>query len=478
MIHSPNTCDPLESAILNIDILGDIMPFIRVPIGLALLGFGILVSAPIFAQSGRSGFSGQRQWVVVKSSLHDFTFTSDDNVADFDSEKAAQAYAYQLNKATPPTDLGNYVYLTHERGTWGTSNNPFVKSRGPADASQTPDQRAADLNNRLKQLQISTTHTFRDVLKEKSHDVDAVKERVDKLSKYLTETVPTLTNDAFKDVNGLIGEYNAMAKQLGASGPGGLQPIAPLDAKAFGSLSSKMQKEAAQEQVLNVKARLEDADLRLKERDMNQAKEELELAAQQIAADKADGLDVSLRERQLTEAIGTYDSMKNQFQNEVDTYEHDRKRLEAVRARIREEKQLAERIRLEEEKRQRDAEGLAQRRKRLEEPKVLERPEEQKRRQQQTAPPTRLAGSQWEDDTDGIWRFDANGRAYLTLKNGSKGFAYFSWIQSGNNVSVTNPNGFKLFDVQINGDKMSGTGYKSTRSGVTETYKKVMTLVK
>src|SRR5262249_54387514 len=71
----------------------------------------------------------------------------------------------------------------------------------------------AQVDSRLNKLAQGTLQTLGDVLKDR-HDLDGVFNRVNKLSSYLGNTIPTLTNDAFKDVNALVTDYNAMAKQL------------------------------------------------------------------------------------------------------------------------------------------------------------------------------------------------------------------------------------------------------------------------
>lgn len=240
---------------------------------------------------------------------------------------------------------------------------------GPA-GGRTVNEPTARLDNRLDKLANRTMQTLEGVMKEKGHDVASVFNRVEKLSSYLGNTVPTLTKDAFSDVNALVKDYNAMANQLGQNAIGGLQTLPGLDSKTFSSLSPELQQGVVQEQILTVKTKFEEAGLRVQQRELEQFKEELEVEAQQIAADKAAGIDVTEREQKLAGAFNNFEQKRDGFQKEVDSYSQDVKKLETTQKQVKEEKQLAERRRLEEERRKKEVAARMAEQRRVDEERV------------------------------------------------------------------------------------------------------------
>jgi len=62
------------------------------------------------AGGSRPNYSGQRNWIVIKGSLQDFTGKSDSLLADFDSEAAAREYAQLLNEKEKDWTKWTYTY--------------------------------------------------------------------------------------------------------------------------------------------------------------------------------------------------------------------------------------------------------------------------------------------------------------------------------------------------------------------------------
>jgi hypothetical protein len=159
----------------------------------------VLIVIPAVAQNRRT--TGQRPWVVVKSSLSDFTARGDEEVADFDSEPDAKAEASRLNDSTPNSDVGKYVYLTHKRlaGETGESGNVIDQSglspkpRRPATPGLTQGSTKKAIVVRVYKLNNGTWAGVSDLTYSTTSDYD-------RASKYFQE---------YKTKNGFTATWNA-----------------------------------------------------------------------------------------------------------------------------------------------------------------------------------------------------------------------------------------------------------------------------
>lgn len=256
------------------------------------------------------------------------------------------------------------------RITKESDNEPAVK---PSDQSATKtiakpsDSDAASdrLKQRLNRVTSKVDETLKEASKNSQNDVQSAVKRVQKFAGSYSHIVGELNQDNVREINGLISNYNRMAKELGTG---------PL-AESFSNLTemkplSNLDAKAAQERVFAVQAKFEEMGLRLQQRNLAQSKEELEVEAQDISRDKEAGIDVRQREQKLADAVKSWETSRDGFQKQVDSYTQDVAKLDAVRNDIKEENRIAAQKQQEIRRQQQAAEVAEQQRKAAEQQKA------------------------------------------------------------------------------------------------------------
>jgi hypothetical protein len=239
--------------------------------------------------------------------------------------------------------------------------NTKTNTKTPGESPAIPAD-SAGVNERFRQLDQwanTTLRTFESVLQEKGHAAAGVFKRADKLAQLLSQGTPALAGDAYQEAGSLIGEYNALAKQLSRDGAGTLEPLPPLDAKTLAALSPAIGRGTLLERALLAKTKLEEAALRIERAELDALKQELEHEASQIQLDKAAGVNVAVREAQLAEALADWDKLRAQFQRQLNGYSHDLYGLQAVRREVKQEWELADRAQIDQERRRLEAASAA-----------------------------------------------------------------------------------------------------------------------
>jgi hypothetical protein len=208
-----------------------------------------------------------------------------------------------------------------------------------------------DAANADKWAGMTMPGTLAEVLAAKGFDVTAVYSGADRLAQFMGP----VTGDVFQETNNLVGQYNAIAARISREGVATLPPIAMLDASALVSLGPAIQRGTVLERALLAKTKMAEAALRVARAELEEWKQKLVDEASRLQVAKADGADMAAGERQLAAALTGWDNLRAQFQGHVDAYSRDLNTLQTIRQQLKQEVELADRARSQQQPRQVEA---------------------------------------------------------------------------------------------------------------------------
>ncbi len=219
---------------------------------LMAIGLSWLAGAPCAAQAVRVvDKPGDGQWTV--------SFSRKDGPNTFELDTFCKTKAEALQEAERLKAWSNgmaadsswrlaVILIEGEdaRDPGRPRGNEVPRVRDPLDT-------VANLNQRTRELWRDTDETLRKVLENSKQDVDHAAKRVKELKEYLVRNVDKLNDDNFKQINGLIDEYNGKVDRYRA-GPGGesfslyprMNPVTPQSMQKV----KKWQQAKAEQQLL------------------------------------------------------------------------------------------------------------------------------------------------------------------------------------------------------------------------------------
>lgn len=142
---------------------------------------------------------------------------------------------------------------------------------------------------------------------------------VSDVGKTLKNVATAIGEKELKQLNDVIANYNRIATEVRA-GPltasfGDLQSMKPLSGPA-----KKISARLARERLSTVQTKLEEIGLRLEQRELAEAREQLRAEIERIDRDKEAGLDVRRQEQDLESAVSTWKSRRDDLQRRIEIH--------------------------------------------------------------------------------------------------------------------------------------------------------------
>jgi hypothetical protein len=326
------------------------------------------------------------------------------------------------------------------------------------------------LEMRLKDLHKDVFVSLDKVMNEKKQDVESAIKRATEAKEFLTKNVSKLSDDSFRDVNKTITQFNALAKDLKASGGesfAGIRPMTPLSPQALAKLGPEGAAALTKDAAADAKVRLDDIRLRLERKELAEQKDALEAAAAEVGRARDAGVDASDLEGALKKASVDWEAKRSQLEREAESQKKSVNALTELHDQTKETlHSIAVEKKRQEDERRREEERLVEQRREAqrlsEERREADRLAEERRTK---ANSIALGGTVWTESGDDEytytkWAFDSDNTFHTEhfIRQGrtSGGGYYGTWrVNEGKIILTFKDHGSDTAEANLSGGSLT-----------------------